>query len=264
MIENSAQILSTAIEASKAAAEIIINLFNNTEIDEKGTNNLVTEADVRSEKAIKEIILKNFPDHSILGEESGGETNYDVDSLWVIDPLDGTNNYACSYPFFAISIAYAEKGEVQVGLILDPLRNESFHAVKCKGAFLNNSPIEVSNRKLNQAIVMTGFYYDRGDMMRKTLASIQRLFENNIRGLRRTGSAALDLCYVAAGRADAYIEYALHSWDFAAGMLILDEAGGECRQADGMPLTLKSNTIAVCNGVFSDELLELVRYTKED
>ena len=229
-------------------------------LDDKGTNNLVTEADLQSEVRVREIILKTFPSHSILGEEEGGEENYSADHLWVIDPLDGTNNYANGFPFFSVSIAYAEKGDVKVGIVYDPLRDELFHAVKDEGAFLNKEPIKVSSRNLESALFSFGFNYDRGRMMRATLASIQRLFENNIRGIRRTGSAALDFCYVASGRIDGFIEYFLNSWDFAAGMLILREAGGDCREASGRQLALTSNTIAVCNGVFTDRMIELVKY----
>ncbi|HAK45954.1 MAG TPA: inositol monophosphatase [Spirochaeta sp.] len=263
MHEDTEQILLTAKKAAAAASEIIMGLQDKAKIDDKGINNLVTEADVKSEEAIRKIILDSFPEHSILGEEGGGDTDFDADNLWVIDPLDGTNNYAHGFPFFSVSIAYSERGKTKVGLVFDPVRNEIFHAISGKGAFLNEIPISVTDNKLTQALVITGFYYDRGDIMRSTLAMLQRLFENNIRGVRRTGSAALDFSYVAAGRADAYVEYMLSPWDFAAGMLILTEAGGDCRQADGKPLTLKSNTLAVSNGAFTDELLKLVRYPLE-
>ena len=260
MTENKERIINTALEAAQKAAEIIMGLLNRAEISEKAINNLVTEADLKSEKAIREIILRDFPDHSILGEEGGGETDTEAANLWVIDPLDGTNNFAHGFPFFAVSIAYAENGDVQAGVVLDPVRNEIFQAISGKGAFLNGKRLKVSERRLDQALVVTGFYYDRGEMMRSTLAALQRLFENNIRGLRRTGSAALDMSYVAAGRVDAYVEYFLSPWDFAASMLILREAGGDCRDAEGKQLSLKSQSIAVCNGVFTEQMLDLVRY----
>ncbi|MBI9109247.1 MAG: inositol monophosphatase [Spirochaetales bacterium] len=257
-------ILKTAEEAAIRAGEIILQYFNNAKINEKGAGNLVTEADLKSEEAIRKIILKSFPSHSILGEEEGGEENMNAVNLWVIDPLDGTNNYAHGLPMFSVSIAYAEKGEVMAGLVFNPLLKETFTAVKGGGAFLNGKPIKVSNRSLSEALIGTGFYYDRGPIMRSTLGSIQRLFENGIHGIRRSGSAALDLSYVAAGRLDAYFEYKLGVWDFAAGMLILNEAGGDCRDASGKPLSLFSTTFAVCNGVFSDELIDLVRYPQEE
>ena len=258
--ENTDLILNTAREAADKAAEIIMGLFHKAEINEKGTNNLVTEADVKSEAAVREIILRDFPEHSILGEEEGGDENFNAENLWIIDPLDGTNNYAQGFPFFSVSIAYAEKGEVKVGIVLDPIRNECFHAIKGGGAFLNGRPLTASKRELGSSLVAVGFHYDRGAMMRSTLASIQRLFENNIRGIRRTGSAALDFCYVAAGRTDAYVEYFLYAWDFAAGMLMINEAGGDCRDAAGNELSLSSNTIAVCNGCFTDDFINIVKY----
>ena len=264
MTENTETIIKVARHAASGSADIIMGLFNRAEINDKGMNNLVTEADLKSEAAIRKIILENFPSHSILGEEGGGEDDFNADNLWIIDPLDGTNNYAQGFPFFSISIAYAERGELKAGIVFDPIRNESFYAEKGKGSFLNGKPLKVSKRGLNSALVITGFNYDRGEIMRSTLKTIERLFENNIRGIRRTGSAALDFCYVAAGRADAYFEYLLYSWDFAAGMLILSEAGGECRDTSGAPLTLSSSTVAVSNGAFTEELIELVRYTPKE
>jgi len=259
---NTTTILKTAEEAAIRAGEIILQYYNITRVDEKGAGNLVTEADLKSEKAIREIILRDFPEHSILGEEEGGEEDINADNLWIIDPLDGTNNYAHGLPVFSVSIAYAEKGEVLTGLVFDPLRKETFTAEKGKGAHLNSRPIKTSQRKLSEALIGTGFYYDRGAMMRSTLDSIGRLFENGIHGIRRSGSAALDFCYVASGRLDAYFEYHLGTWDFAAGMLILNEAGGECRDASGNPLSLSAETFAVCNGQFSDDLINLVRHPR--
>ncbi|MDC7227506.1 MAG: inositol monophosphatase family protein [Spirochaetales bacterium] len=260
MSDNIEKILETAAAAAEAAGGIIMSFLNKARIDDKGVNNLVTEADISSEKAIRKIITERYPDHSIMGEEGGGEADPEAEHLWIIDPLDGTNNFAHGFPFFAVSIAYAQKGIVKVGYVYDPVHDEIFHAVKDGGAFLNGTPIKVSEQALNKALIITGFYYDRGEMMRNTLVMVQRLFEQNIRGIRRTGSAALDCCYVASGRADAYVEYQLHTWDFAAGMLIISEAGGDCRQADGRYLGIDSESIAVCNGVFTEKLIELVKY----
>jgi len=259
---NTTTILKTAEEAAIRAGEIILQYYNITRVDEKGAGNLVTEADLKSEKAIREIILRDFPEHSILGEEEGGEEDVNADKLWIIDPLDGTNNYAHGLPVFSVSIAYAEKGEVLAGLVFNPILGETFTAEKGKGAYLNSKPIRTSRRILSEALIGTGFYYDRGEMMHSTLDSIGRLFENGIHGIRRSGSAALDFCYVASGRLDAYFEYHLGAWDFAAGMLIVNEAGGECRDASGNPLSLSSETFAICNGQFSDELISLVQYPR--
>ena len=256
-------ILETAEKAASIAGEIILKYYNRAATEEKSAGNLVTEADLKSEAAVKDLITANFPSHSILGEEGGGETDVNAESLWLIDPLDGTNNYAHGFPFFSVSIAYAEKGEVVAGVVYDPLKNELFSAVRGGGAFLNGSPIRVSGRKLKDALIGTGFYYDRGRMMKSTLESIGRLFENGIHGIRRAGSAALDFCYVASGRLDGYFEYQLNPWDFAAGMLILKEAGGDGRDAEGACLTLESKTFAITNGIFTDEFIDLVRYGKE-
>lgn len=254
-------ILITAKKAAEKAGEIILQYYKNADVSEKGAGNLVTEADLKSEKAVRKIILEDFPEHSILGEEEGGES-IDSEHLWIIDPLDGTNNYAHGLPTFSISIAYAENGEVLSGIVFDPILRETFTAIKGGGAFLNSEPIQTSTRKLTEALIGTGFYYDRGSMMHSTLDSIGRLFENGIHGIRRSGSAALDFSYVAAGRLDAYFEYHLGTWDFAAGMLILNEAGGDCRDAEGKKLTLGSKTFAVCNGVFTDEFVDIVRYSE--
>ncbi len=264
MKENLEKILSTASAAAAEAAKIIMDLQSRAKVNYKGTNNLVTEADVKSEAAIREIILKTFPNHSICGEEEGGEENLNSSNLWIIDPLDGTNNFAHGFPFFSVSIAYAEHGEVKMGYILDPIRNECFHAAAGGGAFLNNNPIHVSDRPLEQAIIGTGFYYDRGEIMKATLRSVEKLFENNARGMRRTGSAALDICYVAAGRLDGFFEYKLGTWDFAAGMLIVKEAGGLCNDAAGNQMTLNSKTYVFSNGCCTEELLKIVRYPEKD
>ncbi|MDC7124630.1 MAG: inositol monophosphatase family protein [Spirochaetales bacterium] len=259
MNSNYIEILETAKKAAAAAAEIIISLQNKAKISEKGINNLVTEADIKSEAIIRQIILKAFPKHSILGEEGGGEDNMDAPHLWIIDPLDGTNNYAHGFPFFSTSIAYAENGKVKVGLVLDPTKNELFTAIEGEGAFLNGEKIKVSDKDLLSSLVSVGFYYDRGEMMRTTLKTIEKLFEHNIQGIRRTGSAAIDFCYVAAGRTDAYVEYFLSPWDFAAGMLILQEAGGVCKDAKGNTLSIKSKNIAVSNGTCTEEFLRIVK-----
>jgi len=148
---------------------------------------------------------------------------------------------------------------VEAGIVFDPVREEMFAAARGRGAFLNDNPINVSGiNSLKEAVVATGFYYDRGEIMRKTLQSIERLFEANIHGMRRLGSAALDLCWVACGRFDAYFEYTLSTWDFAAGMLIVEEAGGCCSDQAGGSLDLNSSGIAVSNGNFHHDFLELV------
>lgn len=257
------QYQETAEKAARRAGELILGYRGSAIISEKSLNNLVTEADYKAQEAIVKTILDNYPDHSIIAEEKDLSAKRDSDNLWIIDPLDGTNNFAHNIPHYCISIAFARSGQIMGGVVFDPERDEMFTSVKGEGAFLNKNPINVSKaQSLQEAVVATGFYYDRGSMMRKTLDSIEKLFENNIHGMRRFGSAALDLCWVACARFDAYFEYNLSIWDFAAGMLILEEAGGKLNDQKGDELTLNSTGIAVSSGKFHDQFLNIVSWNK--
>ncbi|MBW6463548.1 MAG: inositol monophosphatase [Firmicutes bacterium] len=250
-----------AQKAARHAGKIILEKLGSEPASEKGVNNLVTEADYAAQETIITIIRDQFPEHSIIAEENDISANIDSTNLWIIDPLDGTNNFAHTIPHFSISIAHAQSGRVVTGVVYDPVRDEMFSAIEGKGANLNGAQISVSKaRSLQEAIIATGFYYDRGVMMRKTLKSIEKLFEVNIHGIRRFGSAALDLCWVACGRFDAYFEYNLSTWDFAAGMLVLEEAGGQCTDHKGGRLDLNSKGIAVSNGRFHDHFLNIVSW----
>ena len=250
-----------AREAVRKAGILVLEKQFSPSISLKAENNLVTEADLAAQDLIIELIKGRFPEHSIIAEEDDLEAKNNDPHLWIIDPLDGTNNFAHAIPHFSISLAYARSGQVQVGVIYDPSRDEMFSASLAGGAYLNDSSIKVSRvPSLNEAIVATGFYYDRGEIMRNTLSSIEKLFEANVHGVRRFGSAALDLCWVACGRFDAYFEYKLSIWDFAAGMLIVKEAGGECSDHFGNQLILDSAGIAVSNGRLHKELLDIVAY----
>jgi myo-inositol-1(or 4)-monophosphatase len=209
------------------------------------------------------MIRKKYPSHSVLAEERHEDTDVLSKSLWIIDPLDGTNNYAHTTPHFCVSIAYAEKGRILAGVVLDPMRKELFTAARGGGAFLNGTRISVSKTAvISRAIITTGFYYDRGRLMEKTLAAIHSLFKADIRGIRRLGSAALDLCWVACGRFDGYFEYRLSPWDFAAGMLIIREAGGKCSDREGKELGLTSKSAAVSNGRIRREFIRIVKWQK--
>jgi myo-inositol-1(or 4)-monophosphatase len=255
------QILQCAVEAARAAGTIIANQFNSVAAVEKSSNNLVTETDIASENEIAAIVGKTFPSHSMLAEERRGNTGVLADHLWIVDPLDGTNNYAHGIPHFCVSIAYAERGEVLAGAVFDPMRGDMFTAEKGGGAFLNGARISVSSTSLvSESIITTGFYYDRGELMEKTLGAIHSLFKANIRGIRRLGSAALDLCWVACGRFDGYFEYRLSPWDFAAGMLLVREAGGRCSDRAGNKLMLTSDGVAVSNGRIHEEFLGVVKW----
>jgi myo-inositol-1(or 4)-monophosphatase len=254
-----------AQEAARRAGKIALEQQGKTSFSEKGKNNLVTEADLAAQETIIKVIQEHFPDHSIIAEEQDLLANSDDADLWIIDPLDGTNNFAHTIPHYCISIAYARSGRVTAGAIFDPVRDEMFTAALGRGAFLNGKPISVSKaRSLQEAVVATGFYYDRGVIMRKTLSSIEKLFESNIHGIRRFGSAALDLCWVACGRFDAYFEYKLSTWDFAAGMLIVEEAGGHCTDQKGGLLDLNSSGIAVSNGNFHAKFLDVIGWNGAD
>lgn len=251
--------LKAAEKAAHIAGKVILGYRGSTVISEKSLNNLVTEADYKAQEAIIETISENFPDHNIIAEEKDLSAKKDAEHLWIIDPLDGTNNFAHNIPHYCVSIAYANFGQAMAGVVFDPERKEMFTAIRNEGAYLNKTPIQVSKAEyLYEAVIATGFYYDRGSMMRKTLDSIEKLFESNIHGIRRFGSAALDLCWVACGRFDAYFEYNLSVWDFAAGMLILDEAGGKLNDQKAQKLDLNSTGIAVSNGKFHDQFLAIV------
>ena len=253
--------LAVAVDAAKDAGSLVKKMLGSIDAVEKTKNNLVTTADLAAEDAIISIIKKQFPAHSICAEEHHGTTIVDSENLWIIDPLDGTNNYAHAIPHYCVSIAYAEKGIVVAGVVFDPVRDECFTAVQGEGAFLNGKRIAVSLcERLDQSIIATGFAYDRGHIMETTLESIHGLFTSNIRGIRRSGSAALDMCWVACGRFDGYFEYLLSVWDFAAGMLIVREAGGACDDRAGNPIALTATSIATSNGRIHRDFIDVVRW----
>ncbi len=256
-------ILQTAIEAAQTAGRVLQQHGEVTEIQEKSAYHFVTEADLRAEKAILDIIGERFPDHRIVSEESHAAENVLQPAVWIIDPLDGTNNFSHSIPLYCVSIAFATHGQVQVAVVFDPNRNEMYSAIRGKGAWLNGKPIHVSRRdELKQSIICTGFYYDRGQVMRSTLKAIETLFTHGVRGIRRFGSAALDLCWVADGRLDGFFEYQLAPWDYAAGWLLVTEAGGTCSERDGRPMSLDAGNVMAANTPIHRKLAELVCWSK--
>ena len=260
----SVDLLATADRAAWAAAEILLEKWGNAAVEYKAdqTQNLVTEADLAAEACVLKVIQEAYPNHDIMGEEGLSSGSLSSTSLWVVDPLDGTTNYSSGIPQFAVSIAFAKNGRTEVGVVVDPCRNETFHAVRGGGAYLNKQPIRVSNRKeMHEGVFAMGFYYDRGEMMEKTLLAIQKLFQQqNIRGIRRLGSAALDLCWVACGRMDGFFEYQLSPWDYAAASLIIEEAGGRCADRDGEPLRLGSGSVITASDVLFGALVDQVRW----
>jgi myo-inositol-1(or 4)-monophosphatase len=257
------QELEIAQEAAKAAGEVIRRFFRDdrtARAKEGGaTYNLVSDADLAAEQTIVEVIRRGFPDDAVLGEESHF-ADVTAQRLWVIDPIDGTNNYAHGLPHFAVSIGFYRDGQPACGVIYNPIREDWYLAERGRGAFHNGLPVRVSEgERLDQALVGVGFYYDRGAMMEATLAAIGDLFRRNIHGIRRFGTASLDLCYVACGMYGAYFEYTLSPWDFAAGALFVEEAGGRVTTARGEPLRLEKTSILASNGGIHEAALEVIR-----
>src|SRR6476659_6625889 len=216
------------IQATEAAAAIMKEYSTRTFTisNKEGINNLVTEVDHKSEEIIFEIIKKNYPDHHILSEESG-EIIQDSNYKWIIDPIDGTVNFANHIPLCCVSIAVEYKGEIILASVYNPVMNELFFAEKGKGATLNDKPIRVSKKQnVVNACLVTGFPYTYLDMPNGPLQIFEKLIRKGV-PVRRLGSAATDLCWVAAGRFDGFYEHKLQAWDSAAGYLIVEEAGGK-------------------------------------
>ena len=258
--------LEVAYAAATTAGEILRKHFANLgnislSSDQKESWDLLTVADVETEKAIIESIMKQFPDHEFLAEESSDEKfTADVrENLWVIDPLDGTNNFAHGIPHFAVSIAYYENAKPILGVIHNPISDDWYIAGQGRGAWHNGQRVRVNQHEsLKETMIGVGFYYDRGEMMRSTLAAINALFEQQIHGIRRMGTAALDLAQVGLGRFGGYFEYKLKPWDFAAGILFVEEAGGMVTDCSGAPLKLQPSTILATNRHLHQTILEIV------
>ena len=183
----------------------------------------------------------------------------------VVDPLDGTNNFVHGIPHFAVSIAYYRQGEAECAVILNPIRGDRYEARRGQGATCNGQSIQVSQAtQLDQVLIGVGFYYDRGRMMEATLAAIHEFFGNNVHGIRRFGTASLDLSQVAAGWFGGFFEYELSPWDFAAGRLLVEEAGGTVTTCDGAPLPLAKSTVLASNGSLHPQMLDIVKKHAED
>lgn len=238
-------LLNVAVMAARRAGSTLIRKMNNLEklaIEKKGHNDYVSDADRAAEKTVIDCILKHYPDHAILAEESG--TQGESDTVWIIDPLDGTTNYLHGFPVFAVSIGVQVKGRVEHGVVYDPMRQELFTASRGEGAQLDGRRIRVSGRKqLETALIGTGFPFRQGEKELDPYLSMLGKVVRNTSGVRRPGAAALDLCYVAAGRLDAFWETGLAPWDMAAGGLIIREAGGIVSGLDGSESFLDSGHI---------------------
>lgn len=255
--------IETAATAARLAGEVILKNLGQLdagEIRAKEAFDFVTEVDKRSESVIIETIRKKFPSHSFLAEETLKEQdtgNY----RWIIDPLDGTTNYIHSYPMFSVSIALQYRGEIISAVVFDPLRNELFHAVKGGGAFLNESPIHVSGTGLlEKSLVATGFPFRKKDMVELYLKAFKLIFFE-VSDIRRAGSAAIDLAYIAAGRFEGFFELNLSPWDISAGSLLITEAGGVITDFGGKGDFISTGNVVAGNPSIQPQILRRVRET---
>ena len=227
-------------------------------IDKKGAIDLVTEVDVEIERGFREVVGARFPDHAILGEEFGGQKEIPAGPCWVFDPIDGTTNYAHGLPIFCSSIALEVGGDAEVAAVYDPTRRELFTAERGGGAFLNGKPIRVSSAAtLVDALLVTGFPYDVHPRVEE-IVGLFGAFVGRARAVRRLGSAAVDLCYVAAGRMDGFWESDLKPWDIAGGALIVTEAGGRMTSMDGRSFSSRNREVLASNGLLHDQMLEII------
>jgi myo-inositol-1(or 4)-monophosphatase len=246
----------TLINATQAGAKVLQQYFNGsfTISSKSNVNDLVTQADKESEEAIFEVIRESYPDHYILSEEAG-ELKMDSNIKWIIDPIDGTVNFANGIPICCVSIAVEQDGKMILGAVYNPFMNEFFFAEKGFGATLNDQKIKVSDKDdLGRACLVTGFPYSYLDRPNGPVQVFERLIRQNI-PLRRLGSAAIDLCWVAAGRFDGFYEHNLKAWDSAAGFLMVEEAGGQVTDFTGKYYSPYQPNIAATNGKIHYDLL---------
>ncbi len=250
--------LAVAGRAARAAAEILTGMFGQVDhVVKKGAIDLVTEADLRAEKTILETIHDGFPHDGILSEETGRDKKRS-ERVWLVDPLDGTTNFAHGFPFYAISIALEIKGEMVLGVVYNPCMDEYFEASKGVGSYLNNEPIRVSKtRQLADSLLATGFPYDIYERPEEVMELFQKMVVRT-QGVRRPGSATLDLCYVAAGRLDGFWEKGLKPWDTAAGALIVREAGGILTTFKGSPYSPYLKSVVAANPLIHKEMIEVI------
>lgn len=254
-------ILNIGVKAARNSSKVILRSVDRVyelKISEKERNDFVTQVDKDTEREIINTILQSYPDHSFLGEETG-LTGKNPDFQWIIDPLDGTNNYIHGFPQFAISIAFKNKGRIEQGIIYDPMRDELFTASRGEGAKLNKHRMRVSQcEKLEKALVGTGFPFKYPEIATQYFKAFQALFPK-ISDSRRAGSAALDLAYVAAGRLDAHWEYGLKEWDIAAGVLLIKEAGGLVSDFAGTDDYFKTGNIVASTPKLFKNILQTIQ-----
>lgn len=252
--------LNLAIAAAREAGALLRERSGKAEHIERKAGeetNLVTELDRRSEAIIIGMIRERYPDHAVLAEESGKDTR-ESEYRWIIDPIDGTTNFAQGLPIFAVSIGLEKNGVIVAGVVYDPTRDEMFTAEKGKGAFLNGKAIRVSSTaRLIDSVLATGFPYDIRSNRANVVHFTNFLFES--RAVRRLGAAAIDLCYVACGRLDGFWELSLNPWDMAAGVLLVEEAGGRFTDLEGREGTIYGEALLTSNGRIHDAMVEILR-----
>ena len=258
------EIENVAMRAARAAGRIHLKRLSRINIVRKSNSiDLVTEADRESEAAIIDVIHRAFPTHAVLAEESGAST-HKSDHLWIIDPLDGTTNFAHGFPQFCVSIAYQHRGHTQFGVIYDALKKESFTARLGRGAKLNGKPIHVSTTdSLSASLLATGFPYDRRERRRYYLCFWEAMMMH-CQGVRRTGAAALDMAYVACSRTDGFWEFGLKAWDVAAGALIVEEAGGRVSNMDGSRLEIHGGKLLATNRRLHPQMITVLEEARPE
>ena len=251
--------LNSAVKAVNTSADMIKNNFESKHtITHKGTVDLVTEIDLASEKIIKEELAKTCPEIKFFGEESGGE-NWKNGNFWIVDPIDGTTNFANRLPHFSISIALCHYGNPLVGVIKNPLDDSIYTAIIGKGSFYNDKQMFVSTtNNLDDALAVTGFPYNRREHMDEILSRLRNMLMH-VADVRRLGSAALDLCYLARGIYSIYWEKNLKPYDVAAGILMVKEAGGKISKYDGSTMELDSLELLGTNGLLHNKAIELLK-----
>jgi myo-inositol-1(or 4)-monophosphatase len=254
------QYLEFAIDVARKAGEILRHYSTREKfVESKGRANLVTAADKESEALIIEAIRKRYPEHAILAEESGALSGSGrAQAKWIIDPLDGTTNFAHQYPFYCVSIGLEQDGAVTCGVVYDPLRDEMFSGAVGLGSFLNGKRLAVSDvSQLSDALLITGFPYNLRDNIDRLVGHF-KTFLNDSQAVRRGGSAALDLCYLAVGRCDGFWEMNLHPWDTAAGKVILEQAGGRVTDYQGNPFSIYLKQIVASNTHIHGEMIRIL------
>ena len=254
--------LNFAIQTARDAGRVLADKMGRAlQVSNKGAIDLVTEADLASEKLIIERIKSHYPRHAILAEESGETDGIEVTQgnewKWIVDPLDGTTNYAHGYPCFCVSIALEHAGLIEIGVVYDPSRDELFAAERGQGATLNDRPMRVSTvDELNNSMLCTGFPYNVRE--RPNFASDFAKFTMEAQAVRRDGSAAIDLAYIACGRFDGFWEDGLRAWDTAAGVLLIEEAGGLVTNFGGGPLDIYTPKVLASNGLIHDSMMRVL------